>query len=162
MSTQSHDHQISTTIETIPGKRAAKKQLTITGFCDEKIPEYVFGDELRVRQILTHLSFNAVKYTDSGRVDISASLKTRTEDAIVVRFTVIDTGIGISASDQRRIFQAFDQAADTTKLVKGGTGLGLTIAKELVKLMRGEIGVISEPGSGSTFWFEIPFSSGHD
>jgi len=148
-------------VRQIVALEAGKKQLTITGFCDEKIPEYVFGDELRVRQILTHLSFNAIKYTEAGRVEISASLKAQTADETVVRFSVIDTGIGISASDQRRIFQAFEQASDTTKRVKGGAGLGLTIAKELVELLRGQVGVMSEPGKGSTFWFEIPFTAGH-
>jgi two-component system sensor histidine kinase RpfC len=136
---------------------ADKKKINVTGACEAAVPEIVCGDELRVRQILLNLAFNAVKFTDTGHIDISATLKERGEQKTVLRFTVTDTGIGIKPEDQTRLFEPFAQGQDSTARVYGGTGLGLSIAKSLVEMMGGEIGVKSEPSKGSTFWFEIPF-----
>lgn len=138
-------------------REAASKGLRITGTCDDKIPEVVCGDELRVRQVLLNLAFNAVKFTGVGSVDLSAELKSENDEEVVVRFSVIDTGVGIPKDAQEQIFQPFHQATPATARVQGGTGLGLSICRELVDLMKGDLGVISMPGQGSTFWFEVPF-----
>ncbi|HEY9793546.1 MAG TPA: ATP-binding protein [Candidatus Obscuribacterales bacterium] len=139
---------------------AQKKHLDVIGSCDTNIPELLCGDELRLRQILLNLAFNAVKFTDCGEVNVSATLKERVAEKTVIRFTVTDTGIGIKPEEQQRLFEPFAQAQDSTTRVYGGTGLGLSISKSLVEMMGGVVGVTSEPGKGSTFWFEIPFSHG--
>lgn len=136
---------------------AIAKGLDIMGSCDEKIPEFVCGDELRLRQVLLNLAFNAVKFTHAGKIEINAELKRENEKEVVLRFCVNDTGIGIPKDVQSKIFQPFQQATPSTARIQGGTGLGLSICRDLIALMQGEIGVISEPGKGSTFWVEIPF-----
>ncbi len=138
-------------------RESAKKGLRTTGTCDDNIPEVVCGDELRVRQVLLNLAYNAVKFTNVGSIDLSAELKHENDREVVVRFSVIDTGIGIPKDLQEQIFQPFQQATPATARVQGGSGLGLSICRELVDLMKGDIGVISLPGQGSTFWFEVPF-----
>lgn len=139
---------------------ATKKGLELTGTCDLRIPEELCGDELRIRQVLLNLAFNAVKFTHAGEIDISCDLKSQVDHLTVVRFTVNDTGIGIKTEDQDKLFQPFAQADDATSRLYGGSGLGLSISKQLVKLMGGEIGYKSEFNKGSSFWFEIPFEQG--
>lgn len=136
---------------------ASKKNLEISGICDADIPEIVFGDEFRLRQILLNLAFNAVKFTNTGRVDISARLARKTEKQVVVRFEVLDTGRGLTKEQISRLFQPFEQAEVSVARINGGSGLGLSICKDLVSLMGGTIGVDSKPDSGSMFWFEIAF-----
>lgn len=136
---------------------ALKKGIHITAQCDNEIPELVCGDELRVRQVLLNLGFNAVKFTEKGDVRVQARLKERISDNIVVSFSVTDTGSGISPEQQAGLFEPFVQLQDSTARVSGGSGLGLNISKNLVDLMGGEIGLTSELGKGSTFWFDIPF-----
>lgn len=138
---------------------AEKKKLEILASCDDAIPTFVCGDELRVRQVLLNLAFNAVKFTDTGFVKVTAELKESTPEVTRVRFAVSDSGLGLTPEQQSRVFERFEQADTSTARVYGGSGLGLSICKNLVDLMGGDISVTSEPGSGSTFAFEIPFAN---
>ncbi len=136
---------------------ASKKSLQIGGDCDSHIPEMVFGDEFRLRQVLLNLAFNAVKFTTIGRIDISASFVSQSANKVVIRFAVLDTGRGLTKEQISMLFQPFQQAEASVARINGGSGLGLSICKDLVSLMHGKIGVDSVPNVGSTFWFEIAF-----
>jgi|AGTN01.3.fsa_nt_gi PAS domain S-box/PAS domain S-box len=137
---------------------AQKKNLEISSICNANVPESVCGDEFRVRQILLNLAFNAVKFTDSGLIKISCQIVDQSEKIARLRFDVYDTGIGIAPHEREQLFEPFHQARESTTRLYGGSGLGLSIAKSLVELMGGEIGVESEADKGSTFWFQIPFN----
>jgi PAS domain S-box-containing protein len=119
------------------------------------VPGNVSGDPSRLRQVLTNLAGNAVKYTDRGSISVRATLSGESESEVVVRFTVKDTGIGMSPDQQKGLFQKFSQVHSSTRRRYGGTGLGLAISKRLVEMMGGEIGVASEAGAGSEFWFTV-------
>ena len=126
------------------------------------VPVHVLGDPDRLRQVLLNLSGNAIKFTDCGSVSVSVELENRNGGKFHLRFSVEDTGVGVTAERQARLFQPFVQGDGSNSRKYGGTGLGLAIAKQLVELMGGSIGMASEPGRGSTFWFTAPFEQAED
>ncbi len=136
---------------------ARKKRIELIVTYDEKLPQYLMGDPMRLKQIIYNLVGNAVKFTETGEVVLSAETLERNEASARVRFSVRDTGIGIPPSRRDAIFLSFTQADMSTTRKYGGTGLGLTICKELVDLMSGSIRVESEVGKGATFILDIPF-----
>lgn len=130
-----------------------------------EIPEQVanltiFGDALRLGQILLNLTGNAIKFTPTGSVSVRATLAEDLGDEVRIRFEVTDSGIGIAAEDQQRIFMPFEQADGSTTRSYGGSGLGLAISHRLARLMDGDIGVASEPGAGSVFWCAVRLKKG--
>ncbi|MGZ9135726.1 MAG: ATP-binding protein, partial [Candidatus Deferrimicrobiaceae bacterium] len=120
------------------------------------LPFQVIGDVTRLRQVLSNLLSNAVKFTEKGQITLKVFRESEGGSGLVVRFEVTDTGIGMSEEQRKRIFDRFSQADTSITRKFGGTGLGMTISKELVELMGGRIGVESAPGRGSTFWFTVP------
>lgn len=123
---------------------------------DPALPQIVKVDGLRLRQILSNLLDNAIKFTSTGGIILRAEQISLENDTSRVRFTVEDSGPGIEASQQNEIFQEFAQTQESSRAAKDGVGLGLAIAKNLVRLMNGDMGVISEPGQGAKFWLDLP------
>jgi len=136
-------------------ERAHHKSLELAYLIHSEVPGAVCGDPGRLRQILLNLVGNAIKFTHSGEVILRARLATEDEDSRTIRFEVTDTGIGIDAEARTRLFEPFTQAEGSTTRKFGGTGLGLAISRQLTELMGGRIGVESEAGKGSTFWFTV-------
>ncbi|MGH2809306.1 MAG: ATP-binding protein [Actinomycetota bacterium] len=136
--------------------RAQEKGLELAGSAGGPVPAALYGDPGRLRQILTNLVSNAVKFTERGRVEVRFRVVEPLSGGAVVRFEVADTGPGISPEDQSQLFLSFQQLDSSATRRHGGTGLGLAISKRLVELMAGKIGVESIPGEGSTFWVEVP------
>ena len=139
---------------------AIKKNLSLSLVAGKDVPLRVVGDSGRLRQILLNLLSNAVKFTERGSVSVSVQCEERQESGASLHFTVCDTGIGLSPEQQNKLFQAFTQADQSTSRRFGGTGLGLSISKRLVELMGGTIGVSSQLGEGTTFWFKICLPEG--
>ena len=124
-----------------------------------KVPSGLRGDPSRIRQVLLNLAGNAVKFTAAGEVVVRVTLDDRVDDRYVVRFEVIDTGIGLAHEDVLRLFEPFTQADSSTTRRYGGTGLGLSISRRLVDAMGGKLGVQSSAGEGSTFWCTLPLQA---
>jgi two-component system sensor histidine kinase/response regulator len=136
--------------------RADEKHLDLTADVHSLVPAKVIGDPARLRQVLLNLLGNAIKFTREGEVSVEVSVADPEARPVRLLFTVADTGIGVAAEKLVSIFQPFEQADGSTTRKFGGTGLGLSICTKLVGLMDGEIGVQSEPGKGSRFWFDLP------
>jgi len=151
------DFDLPTVVESVISLLASPsrtKGLALELDISSKLPRWVRGDPIRLRQILTNLTGNAVKFTDKGRI----AVRVAPIDAERVRFEVIDTGIGIDPATRASLFHPFTQADASTTRRFGGTGLGLAISRQLVDLMGGSFDYNSQPGKGSTFWFEIPLT----
>lgn len=144
-------------ISEVLAMRAYEKGIELISLIDPEVPTRVKGDPGRLRQILTNLVGNAIKFTGKGEVALHVALIKKDAKEVHLRFEVKDTGIGIPEQKLGVIFEAFTQADDTSKRKYGGTGLGLAISKQLTELMNGKIGVESEAGKGSTFWFTACF-----
>ena len=143
-------------VVTVAAERCADKGLELVFQVEPDVPRQLRGDPLRVTQVLINYTNNAIKFTEQGEVRLHIAVEEVRDDATVLRFAVIDTGIGISPEQQARLFRSFQQADESTTRRYGGTGLGLAIAKRLADMMGGAVGLDSEIGTGSTFWFSVP------
>ena len=147
---------------TILAPAAHAKQLELVSLVYRDTPLSLIGDPLRLKQILTNLVSNAIKFTREGTIVVRAEMQEDHEDSVQLRISVQDTGIGLSNQDVRALFQAFSQADNSLSRQPGGTGLGLVISKRLIEQMGGEIGVDSEPGHGSQFWVSLSLPKARD
>jgi two-component system, sensor histidine kinase and response regulator len=151
-------------VSRLMGIQADKKKIeVISPRFGADVPEHILGDPTRLRQVLTNLYGNAIKFTEKGQVAVTVTVESRHPDSVTLRFDVADTGLGIPADRIGALFQPFVQVDSSTTRRFGGTGLGLSIAKRLVSLMGGEISVNTAAGKGSTFWFTAQFgyATGH-
>jgi len=138
-------------------KAQERENLEVLFYLDPEVPYFLVGDSLRLNQILVNLGNNAVKFTEQGEIVLSVRVNEKSDDKVTLQFSVRDTGIGMTAEQQGKLFQAFSQADTSTTRKYGGTGLGLTISKRLVNMMGGEIWTESESGQGTTFNFTADF-----
>ncbi len=146
-------HTIINEVVDLMTLKANEKELQLSSLVEKDVPIFLKGDPGRIRQILLNLVNNALKFTKKGKVSIRVELEKEYETNCTLRFLITDTGIGIPKNRMNRLFQSFSQVDVSITRDYGGTGLGLAISKKLVELMKGQIGVESEAGSGSTFWF---------
>ena len=140
-------------VATVIADKATAKGLELICDVAPEVPQSLIGDPLRLGQVLINYANNAIKFTERGEISIVVRLAAGADDAATLRFAVRDTGIGLTQEQMGRLFQSFQQADSSTTRKYGGTGLGLAISKSLAELMGGEVGVESEVGEGSTFWF---------
>ncbi|GBF22958.1 PAS domain protein [Candidatus Gastranaerophilus sp. (ex Termes propinquus)] len=141
--------------------RTNEKQQSLTAHIDENIPDSVVGDDKRLAQVITNLLSNAAKFTPAnGEIHLEASLAEETDNECELRISVTDTGIGMTKEQKEKIFKPFEQAESDTSRKFGGTGLGLTISKNIVGLMGGDIQIKSEPGKGTEFSFTVKVERG--
>ena len=155
-------HKIIEDVLTLLVEKADQKELELVGEISAQVPHIVKGDPGRIRQVLTNLVNNAIKFTNQGEVVLSVTVGKDSEETLTVRFDVNDTGIGITNDAKGSLFQSFSQADSSTTRKYGGTGLGLAISQRLVELMGGMIGVESEEGKGSCFWFTVQLGKAED
>lgn len=151
-------HKVLDSVEALFKPKADEKNLFLGVEIDKSVPDDLLGDEMRLTQILVNLTGNAIKFTNEGSVTIAVSGKEINDDKIMLEITIKDTGIGIPLKKQQRIFERFEQAENETNRKYGGSGLGLSIVKQLLQLQGGDIKVISEPGKGSEFTASIPYT----
>ncbi len=151
-------HQVAAETISLLGVKAKDQNNTLLLNISDNVPRMVKGDPMRLKQILLNLANNAVKFTHDGEVSILINYLEERHNKHMIEFKIVDTGIGIPESEKDKLFKLFSQVNQTTQREYGGTGLGLAISKNLVELMEGEIGVDSEPGIGSTFWFNVLFN----
>jgi signal transduction histidine kinase/ActR/RegA family two-component response regulator len=152
-----HPKQILEDVRDLLSSAAANKHIQLNLEIAPDLPPKVLGDPVRTHQVLLNLVGNAVKFTHMGRVSMRSFVESNSEGRILIRFEVSDTGIGMTQDEMRLLFMPFVQADMSTTRKYGGTGLGLTISKRLVELMGGQIGLTTEKGKGSTFWFSVPY-----
>jgi two-component system sensor histidine kinase RpfC len=150
-------HALVNSTSRILDAQARAKNIDFVVSIMSEVPHALRGDAHHLRQVIINLAGNAVKFTERGSVTVHVSRQDETENAVRLKFSVRDTGVGIPPEAQGRIFDSFTQADQSTTRRFGGTGLGTTIAKQLVELMGGRIGLESAVGLGTTFWFEVPF-----
>lgn len=150
---------VNNTIQLL-GSKAEEKSLKIEWEPEADVPDVIVTDATRLRQILFNLVGNAIKFTETGKVTLKAEIILSTKSDYTIKFSVVDTGIGISKEAMGRLFQKFSQADASTTRRFGGTGLGLAICRQLSSLLGGDIGVESEEGLGSTFWFTFKCEEG--
>ena len=149
-------------VANLVAEKTSAKGLELVFDIAPDVPRSLVGDSLRVGQVLINYANNAVKFTERGEIDIIARVQERGDKDVLLYFAVKDTGIGLTTEQIARLFQSFQQADTSTTRKFGGTGLGLSIAKKLAELMGGEVGVDSEPGQGSTFWFTARLGVGQE
>jgi PAS domain S-box-containing protein len=154
------DEALDNVASLITVKAQEKEDLEVLFAIARDVPRFLVGDPLRLGQVLINLANNAVKFTESGEIVVSTELVGQDEATVTLKFSVSDTGIGLTEEQASRLFESFSQADTSTTRKYGGTGLGLTISKRLVEMMGGEIRVESEPGKGSTFSFTATFGQG--
>ncbi len=145
---------------TLIGARAAEKGLELVLDMAPDVPNFLVGDPLRLGQVLINLGSNAVKFTERGQVVVRVRRQPEDTSRVTLQFEAQDTGIGLTPEQLAQLFQSFQQGDTSTSRIHGGTGLGLAICRRLVHLMDGDIGVHSQPGQGSTFWFTARFDAG--
>jgi signal transduction histidine kinase len=155
--------QVMENLMSLVSNKAQEKKLELhLDLTPELANQPLLGDPLRIGQILLNFAGNAVKFTAEGSISVHARLVEDQQSEVLLHCEVVDTGIGIAAEDQKRLFTAFEQADGSMTRKYGGTGLGLAISKQLVKMMGGDIGVTSQPARGSTFWFTVRLGKGTD
>ncbi len=153
-------NQVFDNVAGLIGEKTAAKGLELIFDVGSEVPTNLVGDPLRLGQVLINFAGNAVKFTERGEIAIAVSLEQESGRDLTLKFSVRDTGIGITPEQQARLFQSFQQADSSTTRKYGGTGLGLAISRQLAELMQGQVGLQSEAGVGSTFWFTAKVQRG--